>query len=56
MPSNSTRFSREAFHFFKSVRDVFRSKGFSRISDGFFLSTRKDVAKSVQDFLGVKCL
>ena len=35
----------------KSVRDFFRTKGFLRIFDGFFLQTKGFFAKGVRDFL-----
>ena len=38
-----------------SVQDFFRTKGFTRIFDGFFLKNKGIFAKGVRDFLGVKC-
>ena len=38
----------------KSVRDFFRTKGFIRIFDGFFLK-KKDFCQRCTRFLGVKC-
>ena len=39
----------------KSVRDIFRTKGFIRIFDGIFLESKRIFATGVRDFLGVKC-